>query len=208
MLFSGVRQMMGAFAKSQMRPIAPQHDAEESMPWDLMKASQEEVKVSANQLSMQLNDPLPTLGKMKVYDGKTGEPFDRPVTVGEVDLNSALWMVHPRAVYLHEGQQYFVQELDLEKHTTVLIPVGLDYYTEPLQGTTIEVLSEADRAGVPGGEKVWGELKVTTQVTGFRKRRWYSHENLGEEPLDLPPSELQTTGYWLTFSDATIDRLR
>jgi len=26
--------------------------------------------------------PLPTAGKMVLYDGKTGEPFDRPVTVG------------------------------------------------------------------------------------------------------------------------------
>jgi alkylation response protein AidB-like acyl-CoA dehydrogenase len=39
-LFSGVRQMLGAFAKSQMRPIAMQHDREETMPWDLMKAAQ------------------------------------------------------------------------------------------------------------------------------------------------------------------------
>jgi DNA-directed RNA polymerase subunit beta len=33
---------------------------------------------------MELNDPLPTLGKMKLYDGKTGEPFDQPVTVGVI----------------------------------------------------------------------------------------------------------------------------
>jgi alkylation response protein AidB-like acyl-CoA dehydrogenase len=39
-LFSGVRQMLGAFATSQMRPIAPRHDALESMPWDLMKSAQ------------------------------------------------------------------------------------------------------------------------------------------------------------------------
>jgi len=39
-MLQGVRQMMGAFAKSQIRPIAPRHDAEETMPWDLMKAAQ------------------------------------------------------------------------------------------------------------------------------------------------------------------------
>ncbi|MGE5182300.1 MAG: acyl-CoA dehydrogenase family protein [Acidobacteriota bacterium] len=38
-LLQGVRQMMGAFAKSQMRAIAPKHDREESMPWDLMRAA-------------------------------------------------------------------------------------------------------------------------------------------------------------------------
>ena len=39
-LFTGIRQMLGAFAKQQMRPIAMKHDAEESMPWDLMKSAQ------------------------------------------------------------------------------------------------------------------------------------------------------------------------
>ena len=39
-LVSGVRQMLGAFARTQMRAIAPRHDLDESMPWDLMKAAQ------------------------------------------------------------------------------------------------------------------------------------------------------------------------
>ena len=131
-----------------------------------------------------------------------------PWTVGTVDGESAVWMAHPGAVYLHEAQSYFVESLDLEQQVAHLRPATMDYYTEPLRGTTVEVLAESAVAPVTGGEKKWGELQVTTQVTGFRKRRWYTHENLGEEPLDLPPSELQTTGYWLTLSDETIDRLR
>lgn len=39
-LFTGIRQMLGAFAKQQMRPIAIKHDTEESMPWALMKSAQ------------------------------------------------------------------------------------------------------------------------------------------------------------------------
>ncbi|MEP7135880.1 MAG: DEAD/DEAH box helicase [Chloroflexota bacterium] len=133
---------------------------------------------------------------------------ERAQTVGTVDGESAVWMTHPGAIYLHEAQQYFVEELNLEQHIARLKPILSDYYTEPLRGTTVEVLSDSARAAVLGGDKAWGELQVTTQVTGFRKRRWYTHENLGEEPLDLPPSELQTTGYWLSLSEATITRLR
>ncbi len=59
-----------------------------------------------------------------------------------------------------------------------------------------------------GGEKGWGEIQVITQVVGFKKLRWFTRENLGEEPLDLPPTDLQTTGYWLSLSDATIESLR
>ncbi|MGZ6347285.1 MAG: Zn-binding domain-containing protein, partial [Anaerolineales bacterium] len=143
------------------------------------------------------------------------EDGSAPRILGEVDLASAAWMVHPRAVYLHEGQQYFVQELNLDRNTATLIPVALDYYTEPLRKTEIILLETLDGAPCPipigTGEactKNYGDLKVITQVTGFRKRAWLGGENLGEEPLDLPPSELETTGYWLTLSDQTIDALR
>ena len=39
-MLQSVRQMLGAFAKHMMRPIAIRHDQEESMPWELMKAAQ------------------------------------------------------------------------------------------------------------------------------------------------------------------------
>jgi alkylation response protein AidB-like acyl-CoA dehydrogenase len=38
-MLQGVRQMLGAFARQMMRPIAIRHDQDESMPWDLMKAA-------------------------------------------------------------------------------------------------------------------------------------------------------------------------
>jgi DEAD/DEAH box helicase domain-containing protein len=133
---------------------------------------------------------------------------DRPLTIGTVDGESALWMVHPGAIYLHEAQSFFVKDLNLEEHIAYLTPILSDYYTEPLRGTEVAVLSTSAEATTPGGEKRWGELQVTTQVTGFRKRRWYTHENLGEEPLDLPPTDLITTGYWVSLSEETVSRLR
>ena len=41
---------------------------------------------------------------------------DRPLTIGTVDGESALLMVHPGAIYLHEAQSFFVKDLDLEEH--------------------------------------------------------------------------------------------
>lgn len=133
---------------------------------------------------------------------------DKPLTIGTVDGESALWMVHPGAIYLHEAQSFFVKDLNLEEHIAYLKPIESDYYTEPLQDTEVTVLSESAQAAIRGAEKKWGELQVTTQVTGFRKRRWYTHENLGEEPLDLPPTDLVTTGYWVSLSEETVSRLR
>ncbi|HEY3311856.1 MAG TPA: DEAD/DEAH box helicase [Anaerolineales bacterium] len=130
-----------------------------------------------------------------------------PRTIGEIDLGSAAWMVHPHAVYLHEGQQYFVQELNFETHSATLIPVALDYFTEALRETTVSLINQLDESEVPGGGKAYGDLQVTTQVTAFRKRLWGSGETLGQEPLDLPPSDLQTSGYWISLTEETVTTL-
>ena len=146
---------------------------------------------------------------LQIHDG------GNPRALGEVDLKSATWMVHPRAVYLHEGQQYFVQELDLAQNTAALIPVSLAYYTQPLRQTEISLLDILASSLPPSGEglgkgakSAYGELLISEQVTGFRKRSWENGENLGEETLELPPREFQTTGYWLSLSDATTEKLR
>ena len=132
---------------------------------------------------------------------------EKPVAIGTVDGESASWMVHPGAVYLHEAQSYFVERLDLDEKIALLRPALSDYYTEPLRDTSITLLSLRERARGEGCEKSWGELQVTTCVKGFTKRRWYTHETLGAEPLDLPPQELHTTGYWISISDKTVAAL-
>jgi DEAD/DEAH box helicase domain-containing protein len=131
----------------------------------------------------------------------------KPTTIGTVDGESAAWMVHPGAVYLHEAQSYFVERLDMDEKVALLRPALSDYYTEPLRDTTVTPLALGEFRKVTGGEKTWGELQVTTRVKGFNKRRWYTHETLGTEPLDLPPQEMQTTGYWISIAEETVTAL-
>jgi DEAD/DEAH box helicase domain-containing protein len=128
--------------------------------------------------------------------------------IGQVDYESALWMVHPQAVYLHNGQMYEVQELNLENNTARLKPTDADYYTEPRKQVDIEKISLARQSPVSSGTRNYGEVLVTTKVTGYRRVRWYSNEILGEADLDLPPTQLHTTGYWLTIDPETVDLLR
>jgi len=132
---------------------------------------------------------------------------EKPLTIGTVDGESATWMVHPGAVYLHEAQSYFVERLDLGEKIALLRPALSDYYTEPQRDTTVTPLAIGEFQKVKGCEKSWGELQVTSRVKGFTKRRWYTHETLGAEPLDLPPQELQTTGYWISVAEETVAAL-
>ncbi|MBN2470163.1 MAG: DNA-directed RNA polymerase subunit beta [Anaerolineae bacterium] len=46
----------------------------------------EDLKSFADQYMFQTGEPVPIYGKMWLYDGKTGERFDRPVTIGYIHM--------------------------------------------------------------------------------------------------------------------------
>jgi len=56
----------------------------------------ETVETLATQVSMETSDPLPILGKMILYDGKTGEPLDQPVTVGVIYMMKLAHLVEDK----------------------------------------------------------------------------------------------------------------
>jgi len=133
---------------------------------------------------------------------------DEWTTIGQVDLASAHWMVHPGAVYLHEGQAYLVDELDLAQHIAQLRQADVDYYTQPRLETTVQLLDKLDEIEVRGATKAHGEIAVTSRVTGFRKVKWFTQEQLSLGEVSLPPTELVTTGYWVALSEETVAHLR
>jgi len=129
-------------------------------------------------------------------------------TIGQVDLNSAYWMVHPEAIYLHEGTTYQVDELDLEAGVAYLHQAVVDYYTQANKETRVDEKRRLKQDQVRGAEKFLGEILVTTKVVGYRKIRWYTHEFLGGGKVSLPPNFLNTIGYWISLRDETVESLK
>ncbi len=120
--------------------------------------------------------------------------------IGEIDQVSAPLLLHEGAIYLHEGQSYRVEKLDLEAHLAQVTPVDVEYYTEVSTETSVTILTELERRPVGGALTAHGELQVSSQVVGFRRIRHFTHETLGVFPLDFPPMTLETSGYWLSVS--------
>jgi len=129
-------------------------------------------------------------------------------TIGQVDLNSAYWMVHPEAVYLHEGTSYLVEDLDLEAGAAYLRQVAIDYYTQAKKETQVEEKVIQKCEPVPGASKTLGEILVTSRVVGYRKIRWFTHEFLGGGEVHLPPTLLNTIGYWISLNQETVSMLK
>ncbi len=127
--------------------------------------------------------------------------------VGEVDLSSAYWMVHPGAVYLHEGESYEVEELNLQEKTARIQNRLTDFYTEPIRSTTFTKISEVEQQNSQFHDLFFGEILVTSQVVGFRRLLWGSRQVLDESPLDLPPFDLRTTACWWVILPEAISKL-
>ncbi len=129
-------------------------------------------------------------------------------TIGEVDQGSVFWMVHPGAIYLHEAQMFQVDSLDLDAETAKLVPVEVDYYTEPKVEISVDLIKKIKEARVTGGLKAYGDLSVTNQVTGYQKVLWDTRERIDILPLELPETQLLTRGYWLGLDETTVEMLK
>jgi DEAD/DEAH box helicase domain-containing protein len=123
--------------------------------------------------------------------------------LGVIDRASAPLLVHVGAIYLHEGQSYRVDELDLGQNLAQVTPASVDYYTEATSDTQIEVLAEYESRLAGGVRVAHGELRVQSQVIGFRRIRRFIHETLSVQPLDYPPQVIETSGYWFGVLPAT-----
>ncbi len=190
-----------------------------SLKWDeietILKLVEEEGNIFyANQRYMWISDlypaaevPLRNIGGSPI---KLFELVDEQTTplIGQVDYESALWMIHPGATYLHMGENYLVKKLDLENSSAFLEKKLTPYYTEPKRDTEIEIINPIKETDCGKYNKKFGDINVTTQVVGFRERLWDNNQLIQEIPLDLPPLDLQTEAVWITLSESLLNILR
>ncbi len=132
--------------------------------------------------------------------GTIGAEDGEPEVIGEVDFSSALTTVHPKAIYLHQGQQYHVERLDFEQRKAYVKSVNVDYYTDAIRYTQVRVLEIAEEKRTAGpAARAHGDVLVRSQVVGFKKIKFFTNENVGAGKLELPENEMHTTAFWITL---------
>jgi DEAD/DEAH box helicase domain-containing protein len=137
----------------------------------------------------------------------TGEGNGEPEVIGEVDFSSALTTVHPKAIYIHQGQQYHVERLDFGQRKAYVKPVNVDYFTDAIRCTQVRVLEIAEEQSVPGpAARAHGDVLVRSQVVGFKKIKFFTNENVGSGKLELPENEMHTTAFWVTLEHELLAR--
>ena len=119
--------------------------------------------------------------------------------IGEMDRFTVPMLLHKHAIYMHEGTQYQVEELDFEGKKGYVRRVDVGYYTDADLTTSLKVLDEFESEPLGLLSRHRGEVLVSSIVTLFKKIRFDTHENLGWGPVTLPELEMQTTACWWTL---------
>ena len=123
--------------------------------------------------------------------------------IGETDFTSGPSTLHPKAIYIVEGQLFQVERLDFEGRKAFVRSIDCDYYTTAISYAKVTPIDEFAADGV----RSHGEVHVVSRVVGFKKIKFYTNENVGSGELDLPEQQMHTTSYWLTIPSSVMAAL-
>ncbi|WP_394820902.1 DEAD/DEAH box helicase [Pendulispora albinea] len=128
----------------------------------------------------------------------------RDKAIAEIDWRGSHTMLHEQAIYQHDGECWQVEKFDYENHKAFVRKVEPDYFTDAMTYTNISILEESALGAAtsssdwPSG---WGEVSVVEKVVGYKKIKFYTHENAGYGEVFLPEMQMHTTAFWLTIPE-------
>jgi DEAD/DEAH box helicase domain-containing protein len=125
-----------------------------------------------------------------------------PKVIAEVAYTAAPAELHEKAIYLHEARQYQVERLDFDNRKAYVRRVECDYFTDAIDYTQVKELEQFDAAETGLASARHGEVRVNTQIVGFKKVKFYTNENVGAGQLSMPEQEMHTTAFWFHFPEA------
>ncbi|RHW39282.1 DEAD/DEAH box helicase [Lysinibacillus yapensis] len=120
--------------------------------------------------------------------------------IGEMDTYSAMTLLHEEAIYLHQGTQFQVEELDWEEKKAYVREVDVDYFTDANLAVELKILNEDRNAAYKSATVSYGDISLLAIPTIFKKIRFGTHENIGSGKIHIPPLEMHTNATWISFN--------
>ena len=118
--------------------------------------------------------------------------------IGTIEGSVAFKTVHEGAIYLHMGETYRIETLDIGSGKAHARPVEANYYTEARESSHILILDTKKRRAMEATNAFFGEVVVTNRVTGYMRKKLFSDEVLERIDLDLPEQTFETEAFWFT----------
>jgi DEAD/DEAH box helicase domain-containing protein len=137
-----------------------------------------------------------------------GPPFtildEAGTVIGTVDEARVFSQCHPGAVYLHQGDGYVVEDLDVDDRLVRTRAGEVDYYTQPEEDTDIQIRRVLETGSLGRFGHRLGTVEVENRVVAFKRKRVSDRSVLAYEPLDLPARHFTTQAVWFLIDEETI----
>jgi DEAD/DEAH box helicase domain-containing protein len=141
-------------------------------------------------------------GNFVVVDTTDG----RQDILAEVDYSSAALTLYEGAIYLLQAEPWQVERLDWTGRKAFVRRTSVDYYTDAIDYTRLKVLETFESHTCETHGAGMGDVHVVRRVAGYKKIRYYTHENVGYGNVSLPDSEMHTTAAWWTVEPGALDQ--
>ena len=120
----------------------------------------------------------------------------KPRLIGTLEVPRVYRDGHPGAIYLHQGGQYEVVELDQNLKRVRVREMEADYYTEPRGDDQVEILEVLKRLDLGHVEWCFGRVRASEKVTGYVTKHIASQKQLSEHSVDMPLHSYETRAAW------------
>lgn len=138
---------------------------------------------------------------VEVVDVATGR------VIGQVDPAAADRTVHPEAVYMHQGEQWVVQEYDERDRLALARRDNPTWYTQPQSVSTVRILTTDASRRLGHARLHVGTVELSHQVVGYLRRDAETGEVWDSTPLDFPARRMTTRATWWTLPMEVADSL-
>jgi len=126
--------------------------------------------------------------------------------IAEVDYSGAPMTLYEGAIYMLQARPWQVEALDWEGRKAYVRETNADYYTEAIDYTRLKVLESFEEVNERWAASAHGEVHLVRRVAGYKKIRYYSHENVGYGNVNLPDQEMHTTAVWWYLRPDVLER--
>lgn len=124
--------------------------------------------------------------------------------IGTIAEYSAYEQVHPEAIYLHDGESYYVENLDLKQKVAYIKKADTDYFTQSITERRVDIDDTEEERLFREATLFFGDITVTSQVFMFKKIKFFSRDSIGYGKIDLPQYSMHTSSFWLVPSLETL----
>ena len=124
--------------------------------------------------------------------------------IAEVDYSSAALTLYEGAIYMIQASPWQVERLDWKGRKAFATKTNADYYTDAVDYTRLKILDRFEDSPRATSLCARGEVHVVRRVAGYKKIRYYSHENVGFGPVNLPDHEMHTSAVWWQVEPAAL----